>query len=297
MFTMKSFSKFMFLMATVTCLGQPLTAQHRSIPDALPLTEENIEWQREVYRILDLTTPENGGLYSPMVPSARQQGLFPCLFALAAEKKVPVYRYSIDGNELLEKKGEIEITEVLRNYHIPYTVSEGTVRVERENLPVSSVMAYFIRERIGYDLTNSMFTTRVMAICPVLVEQDDFSYEQVRYPLFWMSYEDIRPAMKKLQVIGDYRNTAERISMDDFFTLNRYKGEIFRVANALGTNLRQTADTDSTFLARQKRVEHELQEVRKPVYNIYYVPEDRVKKTAPRKRRFRLPWQKREITE
>ena len=69
MFTMKSFSKFMFLMATVTCLGQPLTAQHRSIPDALPLTEENIEWQREVYRILDLTTPENGGLYSPTMPS------------------------------------------------------------------------------------------------------------------------------------------------------------------------------------------------------------------------------------
>jgi hypothetical protein len=46
--------------------------------------------------------------------------------------------------------------------------------------------------------------------------------------------------------------------MEDFFTLNRYQGKIYKTNNMLGKTLAQYCPTDSAMKAEQQRIEAEL---------------------------------------
>jgi hypothetical protein len=57
------------------------------------------------------------------------------------------------------------------------------------------------------------------------------------------------------------------MTMDDYFTLNRYKGKIYKTTNMLGKTLAQIAGNDSTKLsAEQKRIEAELEAFRNNIF-------------------------------
>jgi hypothetical protein len=63
------------------------------------------------------------------------------------------------------------------------------------------------------------------------------------------------------------RNNAATMNLDDFFTLNRYKGKIYKTTNMLGKTLAQIAGNDSTKLsAEQKRIEAELDAFRNNIF-------------------------------
>ena len=149
-----------------------------------------------------------------------------------------------------------------------------------------------------YDLTNSNFRIRVKAFCPVLIEDDEFTDGPTRYPLFWVRYKDIEPYLKDVPIIPDYRNSARVMSMADYFTRNLYKGEIYKVSNALGRTLRQMVDSDSALKVVQQRIENDIRKIRKTTYNTYYKPvlpptvKEQQEKPARKKKRFF--WQKRE---
>jgi hypothetical protein len=56
------------------------------------------------------------------------------------------------------------------------------------------------------------------------------------------------------------------MSADDYFTMNMYKGKIYKTNNMLGKTLAQYCTTDSAMNAEQKRIEGELQEFEKHVW-------------------------------
>ena len=63
------------------------------------------------------------------------------------------------------------------------------------------------------------------------------------------------------------KNNAATMNMDDFFTLNRYKGKIYKTTNMLGKTLVQIAGEGSTKLtAEQKRIEAELEAFRNNIF-------------------------------
>jgi hypothetical protein len=63
------------------------------------------------------------------------------------------------------------------------------------------------------------------------------------------------------------KNNAATMTMDDYFTLNRYKGKIYKTTNMLGKTLAQIAGNDSTKLsAEQKRIEAELETFRNNIF-------------------------------
>jgi hypothetical protein len=62
-------------------------------------------------------------------------------------------------------------------------------------------------------------------------------------------------------------NNAATMSLDDYFTLNRYKGKIYKTNNMLGKTLAQVVGNDSTKLsAEQKRIEKELETFRNNIF-------------------------------
>lgn len=277
----------------------PVSLRQQSFPTDLPTEDDNIEWKQDIYREINLMENDNIGLYCTQESTDCRYGLFDTVFSLAVAEKIPIYRYNIDGNEVFNEDSKVDIKDILRNHHIFFQIKDGHVLIDKSDLPSDEVLAYYIKEEVFYDIANSNFRTRVIALCPILVEDNEFIDGLERYPLFWVKYDDIKPYLNNITIIPDYRNTAKVMSMTDFFARNLYKGDIYKVSNALGRTLNQIADSDSTLKAAQQHIENNIQRIQKTTYNTYYnssygTEMKQQEKTASRKMK-KFFWQKRDV--
>jgi len=227
-------------------------------PTAIDMPED-VVWRRDIYREIDLNKDANGGLYYPVEPMDKQVNLFTYIFKLALNGYIPVYEYRLDGNEVFSDSAKVKMKTVLDNYHIFYEEKDGKLRVENSDIPSAEVKLYYLKESAYYDQANSSFHRKVLSLCPVMLREDDFGGEASKYPLFWVKYSDLEPFLSRQTVMTSNLNNAATMSMDDYFTLNRYDGTIYKTNNMLGKTLVQLCDGDTTKLsAEQKRIEAEL---------------------------------------
>jgi gliding motility associated protien GldN len=148
---------------------------------------------------------------------------------------------------------------VLDNYHIFYEEKNGKLSVDNSDIPSAEVKVYYLKESAYYDQANSSFHIKVQAFCPVMLRDDDFGGEAAKYPLFWVKYSDVEPYFSRQAVRISEKNDASLVNLDDYFTLNKYKGKIYKTNNSQGKTLMQIVGNDSTKLsAEQKRIEAEL---------------------------------------
>lgn len=228
-----------------------------SYPTAIDMPED-VVWRRDIYREIDLTQGSNAGLYYPVEPIDKQLNLFTYIFKLALNGYIPVYEYRLDGNEVLTDSAKVQMKTVLDNYHIFYETQNGKLRVDNSDIPSAEVKLYYLKESAYYDQANSTFRRKVLALCPVMMREDDFGGEPAKYPLFWVKYSDVEPFLSRQTVMTSDLNNAATMSMDDFFTLNKYKGKIYKTNNMLGRTLAQYCPTDTAMAKEQKRIENEL---------------------------------------
>jgi len=235
-------------------------------PTAVEMPED-VVWRRDIYREIDLNEKENSGLYHPVEPMGKKLNLFTYVFKLALNGYIPVYEYRLDGNEVLDASAKVDMKTILENYHIFYEEKDGKVRVDNSDIPSAEVKMYYLKESAYYDQANSSFHIKVLAFCPVMVREDDFGGEAAKYPLFWVKYSEVEPFLSRQEVMTSDVNNAATMNMDDYFTLNRYQGKIYKTNNMLGKTLAQVAGNDSTKLsAEQKRIEKELETFRNNIF-------------------------------
>ena len=218
----------------------------------------DVVWRRDIYRELDLTQDANARLYYPVEPVGRQLNLFTYIFKLALNGYIPIYEYRLDGNEVFTDSSKVKMKTVLDNYHIFYEEQDGRLRVDNSDIPSAEVTRYYLKESAYYDQANSSFHRKVIAICPVMFREDDFGGEPSRYPLFWVRYSDLEPFLSRQEVMTSNLNNAAVMTLQDYFTLNKYKGSIYKTNNMLGRTLAQYCPTDSAMAKEQKRIEDEL---------------------------------------
>ena len=235
-------------------------------PTAADMPEE-VVWRRDIYRELDLNEEENAGLYDPVEPQGKRLNLFTYVFKLALNGYIPVYEYNLDGNEVLEESAKVEMKSILDNYHIFYEENGGKIKVDNSDIPSAEVKMYYLKESAYFDQANSSFHIKPIAFCPVMLREDDFGGEAAKYPLFWVKYSEVEPFLSRQSVKTSDYNDAATMTMDDYFTRNKYKGKIYKTANRLGKTLAQIAGNDSTkYSAEQKRIEAELEAFRKNIF-------------------------------
>ena len=235
-------------------------------PTAVDMPEE-VVWRRDIYRELDLNEEENAGLYDPVEPQGKRLNLFTYVFKLALNGYIPVYEYNLDGNEVLEESAKVNMKTILDNYHIFYEEQDGKVKVDNSDIPSAEVKMYYMKECAYFDQANSTFHIKPIAFCPVMLREDDFGGEAAKYPLFWVKYSEVEPYLSRQTVKTSDYNDAAQMTMDDYFTRNKYKGKIYKTANRLGKTLAQIAGNDSTkYSDEQKRIEAELEAFRKGIF-------------------------------
>jgi len=233
---------------------------------------EDVVWRRDLYRLLDLTKDENGGLYYPVEPVGSQMNLFTYLFKLMLSGQITVYKYNLNGNESFTPDAKIKPLEFLDNYSIYYEKKDGRLKIDNSDIPSREVKSYYIKESSYYDQYTATYHTKVVALCPIMTREDDFGGQANTYPLFWVKYDDIAPFLSKQMIMTSNINNAAMMSIDDFFVKNKYKGDIYKTNNMLGQTLAQSvAATDSTnqeaaIKKEQQKIESQMKSFEKNIW-------------------------------
>ena len=101
------------------------------------------------------------------------------------------------------------------------------------------MLSYYIIEKWEFDRRSNRMRTRVEAICPVLHRAGDFGAEAIRYPMFWVRYDDLRPYITTQNIFTDDDNNLATCTYDDYFQLGLYDGEIYKTRNLKNKSLMQ----------------------------------------------------------
>lgn len=235
--------------------------QQIAFPTAAPM-DEDVVWRRDVYRELDLTDNANAALYYPTEPIGSQMSLFTYLFKLMMvgpdHGGIAAYKYTLDGQENFTEDNRVKPLDFLKDNDIYYERTDRGIHISDVDIPSKEVKAYYVKECAYYDQNTSTFHRKVLALCPVLLREDDFGDGDTRYPLFWVKYDDVAPMLAKQTLMTSNLNNAATMSIDDYFTMNRYQGKIYKTSNLLGTTLAQYCKSDSALTKEQQRIEKEI---------------------------------------
>ncbi|MBP3830346.1 MAG: gliding motility protein GldN [Bacteroidaceae bacterium] len=225
---------------------------------------EDVVWRRDIYRQLDLLKDANAPLYYPVEPHGKEQNLFTFIFRLFVSGRIKGYKPGDDGGESFDEKDRLEIKDLLTDQRIYFEEEGGKITVPESDIPSAFVKRFYLKESSYFDQRSATYKTRVVALCPVLMEENEFESidnepgtAQSR-PLFWVRYDDISSYLSRMPVMASNFNNVTNMTVDDYFTLNRYEGKIYKTNNLQGRLLSDYAKNDTAMAAEQKRIEQQL---------------------------------------
>ncbi len=201
-------------------------------------------WMRVIYRALELDNPKNAALYYPEEVIDGQENLFRIIMRLLADNQIAAYE-SLDGKEIFTDKYKLKVRDMLDRFHVLYTDAKGSTEknpkftIEESDVPANEVLSYYILERWEFDARSNKTKRRVEAICPVLHRSDDFGADAVRYPMFWVKLDALRPYLAQQYIFIDDDNNLPKYTYDDFFTLTMYDGDIYKTRNLTNKSMVQ----------------------------------------------------------
>jgi len=221
---------------------------------------DNVVWLRVLYREIDLKKEENTPLYYPTEPVGDRMNLFTMMFKLLVEGKLTAYKY-IDGREVFTDKYKVDFEELLKNHNIIHkkngTGATATFTIDESDIPSNEVLAYYIKEAYYFDQATGTFNSEILAICPIKVSEGDFG-ENLRFPLFWVPYENIRPYISRSLIMTSNYNNALTYTADDFFQLKMYKGNVIKTVNMMNQTLAEQFPDSAKLKYAQDSIDKQL---------------------------------------
>lgn len=228
----------------------------------------HVVWEREIYRYVDLTKEENAPLYYPVQPIGDRNNLFTLLFKLLMDERITAYNY-IDGREIFTEKEKLDFENLLKKYQILYTKEGERFVIDDSDIPSSEVTMYMIKEGYYFDAATGTFQTAVIALCPLLVREDYYYGGTTRDPLFWVTYDNIRPYISREMIMTSNYNNALTYTIDDYFQKQMYEGDIIKTTNLMDRSLAQEVGSEPEALKHaQDSIESQLKDFDKQLWII-----------------------------
>lgn len=241
-----------------------MTERMKSFYETKEPSEANVEWMRVIYRSIDLTDETNMALYYPELPNEDGQNLFFIIMRLLADGKISAYEY-LDGRELFTEQYRIKVSDMLDRFHVLYSEAKGSTErnprytIEESDIPSNEVLSYYIIEKMEFDRLEGKMRKKVSAICPVLHRTDEFGGDPIRYPMFWVEMDDLRPYISQQYVFTDNDNNLARYNYDDFFVMGMYKGSIYKTKNLRNLSMVQMFPDPEDLKHAQDSIENRLE--------------------------------------
>ena len=224
--------------------------------------DADLAWMREIYRQIDLTKPDNAALYFPEDVIDGQENLFRLMLRLVVDGEIPAYEY-LDGREIFTDKYKINVRDMLDRFGIYYTEGKGSTEknpkfvIEEADVPTTQVLNYYVIEKWEFDRRSNEMKMRVVAICPVLDRSSDFGGD-ARYPMFWVKFDALRPYLAQQYVFISDDNNLPQYSLDDYFNMEMYKGDIYKTKNLRNLSLVQMFPDPDDLKRAQDSIDNRL---------------------------------------
>ncbi len=214
--------------------GQKITDRMQDFFENSKTHDADLAYMREIYRSLDvINVAENTPLYFPEDIVDGQKNLFRIILDLVVRGKVPAYEY-LDGREVFTDQYKVKVGEMLDRFDVIYQTQgngdKATYIIEEADVPSGQVLKYYIIEKWEFDRRSNRMKNYVEAICPVLTKISDYG-GSVNYPMFWVKFDQLRPYLAQQYVFLSDDNNLPQYSLDDYFNLGMYKGEIYKTKN------------------------------------------------------------------
>lgn len=257
--------------AAVASLSQRAKSQYPGT-----VVPQEVEWKRDVYRVLDLEKEKNASLYYPVVPTGNSINLFTFLFNNILSGNITAYEYNLDGYESFTEDNILNTKEMLEDYRIFYEENNGEIVVGKSDIPSSEVLSYYVKESHYFDNQTGTYGKRITALCPVLHRtSDDFSTQITKYPMFWISYDEVAPMLAQQSIMTSSLNNVSSMSFDDYFTKGAYDGEIYKTVNLRNLAISQYCKDSTAVKKEQEKIEQQLKDFRTNLWNTKTVAEIR----------------------
>ena len=246
-----------------------VTDRQQSFYEVREPSDADLQWMKVIYREVDLTKGKNAALLYPEMPNEDGENLYFIIMRLLARNEISAYDYQ---DEIFNDAHKVKMDEMFDNYGIDYTLAKGSTEknpvyeFEDADIRANQVLSYYIIEKWEFDTRSNQMKARVEALCPVLHQMDDWSGETGRYPMFWVKLNDIRPYMAKQYVFTDDDNNLARYSIDDFFKLNMYTGDIIKTKNLRNLALKQMFPEEKALKHAQDSIEQRLRSFNKDLW-------------------------------
>lgn len=194
------------------------------------LRESDVAWEKRVWRDIDMHEKQNQPLYFPIEFNACRTSLFQT-----------ITRQILNGNIIAFKDDE---------FLIPYEASEFRKRiiktdtVERivydpegnehvEMVPVSDstsiyerILKFRLKEDWFFDRQKSSLEVRIIGLAAFEYNEERDYYKEV----YWVYFPACRPYFAKNDVYN-FKNDAERRSLDDIFWKRQFSSVIIKESN------------------------------------------------------------------
>ena len=221
-----------------------VTQRMQSFFEETPVSDADLMWMRVIYRQLNAETVDNAPIFFPEEKTQDQENLFRIIMRLVVNNQVTAYEY-LDGREIFTDEYRINVRDMLDRFHVLYQEGKGSTEknpkfvIPYSDVPANEVLSYYIIERWEFDSRSNEMKTRVEAICPVLHRSGDFGGDAIKYPMFWVKLQDIRPWMTQQYIFIDDDNIIPKYTYDDYFLLTMYKGDIYKTRNIQNKSMMQ----------------------------------------------------------
>ncbi len=232
--------------------------------------DADLSYMREIYRDLDLTKAENTPLYYPEDVIDGRENLLRVILGAVIDGRIPAYEY-LDGREIFTDQYKVKVGEMLDRFGIYYTEAKGSTarnpkyHIEEADMPTGQVLNYYIIEKWEFDRRSNRMKTRVEAICPVMKRTGDFGGE-AKYPMFWVKFDALRPFLAHQYVFVNDDNNIPQYSLDDYFTLGMYEGEIYKTRNLKNLSMAQMYPDEDMRKQAQDSIDNRLKNYGKDLW-------------------------------
>ena len=249
--------------------GPKITDRMQGFFDGTKTHDADLAYMREIYRQLDLkNVSENTPLYFPEDVVDGQQNLFRIILGLVVDGKIPAYEY-LDGREVFTDQYKVKVGEMLDRFDIYYQKQgdgdRAVYTIEEADVPTGQVLKYYIIEKWEFDRRSNRMKTFVEAICPVLTRGGDFGGD-ANYPMFWVKFDQLRPYLAQQYVFLTDDNNLPQYSLDDYFNLGMYKGEIYKTKNLRNLSMAQMFPDEDDMKRAQDSIDTRLREFGKNLW-------------------------------
>ena len=232
-------------------------------------SDADLQWMKVIYREVDLTKGKNAALLYPEMPNEDGENLYFIIMRLLAKGQISAYDYQ---DEIFNDEHKVDLNDLFINYSIDAVEAKGSTaknpiyEFEDADIRANQVLSYYIIEKWEFDTRSNQMKARVEYLCPVLHQMDDWSGETGRYPMFWVKLNDIRPYMARQYIFTDDDNNLPRYSIDDFFKLNMYTGDIIKTKNLRNLALKQMFPEEEALKHAQDSIEQRLRRFNKDLW-------------------------------